>query len=123
MYPDTYIPATLFSYMPMELKVTIANMMYSTEKRLVWIDGLYLQPKERDTFFRLVIDVTHVLNVPRETPESIAEIQCESESNSSVNSETNSGTKKILQCPICSEYSIFLDRGLCPQGHFFPLTL
>lgn len=130
LYPDTYIPATLFSYMPVEIEVTIANMMYSTEKRLVWIDGLYLQPKERDTFFRLATDVTAQvfpeLQANSEETEENIDIEANSNSDSSYDSGLNPSAEKtaekVLQCPICSEYSIFLDRGLCPQGHSFSIT-
>ncbi len=99
LYPDAYTPTSGFGAMRPELEITFNNIKYPTEKRLIWIDWLYLQGSERTAFFGLVEDVPT--------------------SSGTNNTNAIKETEKNMLCPICSEYSIFLDRGLCSQGHTY----
>lgn len=120
LYSDTYIPTSLFGLIRPELEITISNIMYPTEKRLVWIDGLYLQPKERGTFFRLADDVTGEIFPDLRDSDSGPSSETENTTENTPIKPKNENEKN-LQCPICLEYSIFLDRGLCSQGHTYPI--
>lgn len=110
-YQDTYIPIVGFNGAPLYIEVKFKNMRYSPEKRIVWIECVYLQNEQRADFINIrmplvELPATYSLNVDADSQDS---------TNNPQDSPQDS-TKKYF-CPECGSATLFLERGLCVNEH------
>ncbi len=98
LFDELFVPISS-DYRTREIEISFRNLHYAPNSRILWIEGLYLQHLEHEQF----INGVQLFSDERNKEERNKE---------------DTSTKKY-NCPECGEPTMFLDRGLCMNGHKF----